>query len=80
MSKSKSESSKTKRLLLPMAIAGMVAGFSTGCSEEKPAAPSASKPAAAKSDAKPTAEKAAEMVAGAKHACKGMNSCKGQGG
>ena len=89
MSKSKSNSRKTKSLLLPMAVAGMIAGFTAGCGEEKPAAPAApaaaksdakAGAAAAKSDAKAGAEKAAETVAMAKHACKALNACKGQGG
>ena len=59
-------------LLLPAAVAGMLAGFTASCtakSEEKPASGA------------PAAEKAAtDTAAAAKHACKGMNACKGQCG
>ena len=63
---------RTSGLLLPVAVAGMLAGFGAGCTakeSEKPAAPAVK-----------ATEKTADAVAMAKHACKGMNSCKGQGG
>jgi len=56
--------------LLPLAVAGLIAGFTTGCSTEKKEEPAASVSGAAK-DAASTAEK---------HSCAGMNACKGQGG
>ena len=60
MRKIHTESRNAKSLLLPMAVAGMIAGFTIGCSEEKPAAPAA--PASA---SKPAAEKPAAEQAGA---------------
>ena len=61
----------SQEALLSMAVAGLLSGaFGAGCSHEKSEAPAA----AAKQDAKPAA------MALAKHACKGFNDCKGQGG
>jgi hypothetical protein len=80
MSKNHLDSRKSKSLLLPMAVAGMIAGLTVGCSEEKkpePAAPAASK------QATPPADKAGQAGAAAateKHSCAGQNSCKGKGG
>jgi hypothetical protein len=81
MSKIHLDSRMTKSLLLPMAVAGMIAGFTVGCSEEKQPAPA---PAASSSkQATPPADKAGQAGAAAateKHSCAGQNSCKGKGG
>ena len=79
MSKNHLDSKKTKSLLLPMAIAGMIAGFTVGCSEEKAPAPAAPASSSAK-PAAPAADQAAEAAATEKHSCAGKNSCKGKGG
>ena len=60
-------------MLLPVAVAGMLAGFNSGCTAEKSEEP-------AGSTAKAVAEKTADAVVAAKHACKGLNACKNMGG
>ena len=72
MKHTKIDPHRTSGLLVPVAVAGMLAGF-TGCTVEKSEEP-------AKGAAVTTAEKTADAVSAAKHACKGMNECKGQGG
>ena len=67
------DSQRASSMLLPVAVAGMLAGFNSGCTVEKSEEPSGS-------TAKAVAEKTADAVVAAKHACKGMNACKGMGG
>jgi len=80
MSKFHLDSKKTKSLLLPMAVAGMIAGFTVGCSEEKPAAPAAPASSTAKPAPAAADKAAADAAATEKHSCAGKNSCKGKGG
>lgn len=63
---------RTSGMLLPVAVAGMLAGLNSGCTVEKSEEPTGS--------AVKAVEKSADAVVAAKHACKGMNACKGMGG
>src|SRR5262249_31362828 len=60
---------KVSHTLLAAAVGGLLAGC--GGAPTPPSAPSASPPSAGS---------AAAAAPGAKHACKGQNDCKGQGG
>jgi hypothetical protein len=63
----------TTNALVSAAVAGLL--LATGCSKEEAAKPGTPAPKAAKSGATPAALAVAE-----KHACKGHNACKNQGG
>jgi hypothetical protein len=90
MKASKSLIQRTSSSLVPLAVAGLLAGLSA-CSdkpaetktEPKPAVES-SKPAAPAAHAPSGAASSGAASSGAasaeKHACSGKNACKGQGG
>jgi hypothetical protein len=86
MKASKSFFHRTSSSLVPLAVAGLLAGLSA-CGDNKPAETHADKAATeakkAESSAKEAtkeAGKAASAAAAEKHSCKGLNSCKGTGG
>ena len=85
MKQSKSLFHRTSSSLVPLAVAGLLAGLSA-CGENKPAEVHADKAATAAKDAANSAKEAtkeagkAAAAAVEKHSCKGLNSCKGKGG
>jgi hypothetical protein len=83
MKASKSFLHRTSSSLVPLAVAGLLAGLSA-CGDNKPAeTKTESKPAVeshAPSSATKEAPKPAAGTTAEKHSCKGLNSCKGKGG
>ena len=72
---------KTKSPIIAAAISGLILGATSGCSSEDPKTTPAD-PGKITKPEDPGAGKGTTPAANevAKHACKGLNACKGQGG